>query len=129
MYYRCMEVFKKGCVDLMLLNRMFNELPNLDLKEIIFHIPQPFMSAFILCELIDGPLFKIEEFENNDSVFGKKLIHDYYKYYGPEAKESNYHAIKRKQDLKKSGIQLPNIPIESLRLFEDINIINNLWEI
>ena len=119
-FYRVAEIYKKFAVDLMLLNRMFEDLPNLDLKEHLFHIPQPFYSVFILCELIDSPLFKVEEFKDSDSFVARRLYANYLKYYGPDAKLSNYHAIRRKQDMKLNGIVRESIPLESLKMFSDI---------
>ena len=57
-FYRVCEIYKKFACDLMLLNRMFEDLPNLDLQEYLFHIPQPFFSTFIMCELIDSYDFR-----------------------------------------------------------------------
>ena len=134
-YYRTIEIFKKGAIDLLLFNRMFNDLPNLNLKEYIFHIPQGFYSSFILSELIDSPLFTIEEFKDNDSFIGKKLYNHYIRYYSPDSPLSNYHAIRRKQEMKLTGKKLPSIPKESLQFkFKNDNkpkikskdIINNI---
>ena len=126
-YYRVAEVFKKYAVDLMLLNRMFEDLPNLDLKEYLFHIPQPFMSSFCLCELIDSPLFSIEEFKDSKSFIGRKLYAHWLRYYGPEAKPSNFHAIARKQEMIKNGTRPPSIPLESLVLFSDDVLVPKLF--
>lgn len=126
-FYRVCEIYKKFACDLMLLNRMFEDLPNLDLKEYLFHIPQPFFSTFILCELIDSDLFTIEEFRDSDSFVCRKLYAHYLRYYGPDAKESNYHAIARKQKMKKEGNKPDPIPLDSLKIFEDTYIENSLW--
>ena len=123
-YYRVMEIYKKGCVDLMLLNRVFNDLPNLDLHEFIFHIPQPFYSSFILAELM-GKLFDISEFNIPDNFICFKINKFYEKYYGENAVESNYHAIARKQKMKKEGITRDPIPLESLKLFDAVE--TKLW--
>lgn len=117
-YYRVTEIFKKFAIDLILFNRMFNDLPNLKLNEYIIHIPQPFYSSFILAELMDK-LFDIEEFDQPDNFICYKINRFYEKYYGEDAVESNYHAISRKQKMKKEGIVRDPIPIDSLRIYPD----------
>lgn len=116
--WRVAEIYKKFACDLILLNRMFNDLPNLEIKEFILHIVQPFFSSFILSEIIDSKMFSIEEFKNSESFVGQILYSHYLRYYGPEANLSNYHAIRRKQEMKKSGKKLPSIPIDTLKIFD-----------
>lgn len=118
-YYRVGEIYKKFPCDLILFNRMFTELPNLDIKEYLFHIPQPFFSSFILCELIGGNLFNIEEFNNPESFICQKINKFYNKFYSEGAQLSNYHAIQRKQLQKINGIKRDSIPIESLKIYGD----------
>lgn len=125
-YYRVTEIFKKFAIDLILFNRMFNELPNLEIKEYLFHIPQPFYSTFILAELMDK-LFDIKEFDKPDNFICFKINKFYEKYYGENAVESNYHAIARKQKMKKENITRESIPIESLVIFRDNYIEKSLW--
>ena len=126
-YYRVGEVFKKFAIDLILFNRMFKDLPNLNLKEYIFHIPQPFFSTFTLAELIGGNLFKIEEFDIPDNFICFKINKFYNKFYGEGAVESNYHAIARKQKMKKENIVRDPIPIDSLVIFDDPGVEHTLW--
>ena len=121
-YYRVTEIFKKMAIDLILFNRMFNDLPNLDLHEYLIHIPQPFYSTFILAELM-GNLFDISEFDHPDNFICFKKNRFYEKYYGENAVDSNYHAIARKQKMKREGKALPSIPIESLTLFDNPPIV------
>ena len=102
--WRTSEIFKKFGADLILLNRMFNDLPNLNLKEYLLILPQPFFSSFILGELIGGNLFKIEEFDNPDSFICQKINKFYNKFYSEGAALSNYHAIQRKQLQRINGI-------------------------
>jgi len=125
-YYRVTEIFKKFACDLILFNRMFNDLPNLDIKEYMFYIPQPFYSTFILSELMDK-VFDIEEFNHPDNFICFKINKFYDKYYGENAVESNYHSIARKQKMKKEGIKRDSIPIESLKLFNDYYLEKSLW--
>jgi len=113
-FWRVAEIYQKFAVDLMLLNRMFNELPNLDLKHYSLHLAQPFWSVFKLCELIDSDLFTIDEFKNSESFIGRKIYSNYNRYYGPDAELSNFHAIRRKQEMKLNGKVNKSIPIENL---------------
>jgi len=115
-YWRAQEIYQKGAADWILLNRIFEDLPNLDLKHYCFHIAQPFWSTFKLCELIDSPLFSVEEFKDSSSFLGRKLYAHYLRYYGPGAELSNFHAIRRKQEMKLSGKVNKSIPLESLVL-------------
>lgn len=114
--WRSSEIFQKFAVDLMLLNRMFNDLPNLDLKNIFLHFAQCFWSSFKLCELIDSPLFSVEEFKNSKTFLGKKLFDHYIRYYGEGAKLSNFHAIRRKQEAKLNHKENAIIPLEDLKM-------------
>lgn len=118
-YYRVTEVFKKFAIDLILLNRILNDVPNCEIKEIIFHIPLAFFSIFILSELI-GNNFELEEF-NKDNFATNKIHHMWNKYYGEGHEPSNYHSIARKQKMREEGIKLDKIPIESLILFQNKN--------
>lgn len=115
-YWRVAEIYQKFAADLCLLNRMFNDLPNLSLKHHCLHLTQPFWSTFKLCELIEGPLFKIDEFKENDSFLAYKIQNHYLRYYGPDAELSNYHAIRRKQEMKLSGKVNKSIPLETLQM-------------
>lgn len=117
--WRTAEIYKKWAIDLILLNRMFEDLPNLDLHEYILYLAQPFWSSFILCELIDSPLFSISEFKDKDGFLSKKIYLHYVRYYGPDAELSNYHAIRRKQEMKLKGLKPKSIPISSLEIYKD----------
>ena len=125
-YYRVTEIFKKFAIDLILFNRMFNDLPNLNIKEYLIHIPQPFYSTFILSELVDT-LFDIKEFDKPDNFICSKIVNSYERYYGENAEESKYHAIARKQKMKKENIIRDPIPIESLFIFNDKYVEKPLW--
>lgn len=122
-FYRITDCVKKFAVDLILLNRMFSELPNLDIKNIIFHFPKLFFRVEFLTELIGG-YFSLDEFTEDN--FATNHVKDLWnKYYGEGASLSNYHTVARKQKLKKRAEKLPSIPIESLKIFEGIE--NNLF--
>lgn len=122
-FYRITDCVKKFAVDLILLNRMFTELPNLDIKSIIFHFPKLFFRVEFLTELIGG-YFSLDEFTEDN--FATNHVKDLWnKYYGEGASLSNYHTVARKQKLKKRSEKLPSIPIESLKIFEGIE--NNLF--
>lgn len=122
-FYRITDCVKKFAVDLILLNRMFSELPNLDIKSIIFHFPKLFFRVEFLTELIGG-YFSLNEFTEDN--FATNHVKDLWnKYYGEGASLSNYHTVARKQKLKKRSEKLPSIPIESLKIFEGIE--NNLF--
>ncbi len=118
--YRITDVYKKFAVDLILLNRMFTDLPNLDLKSIILYFPKVFFRIEFLAELIGG-YYQLEEF-NNDSFASKHVTDLWNRYYTPGAELSNYHSISRKQKLKARSEKLPEIPIESLKLFEGVEV-------
>lgn len=115
-FWRVAEIYQKFAVDLLLLNRMFEDLPNLQLSKYALHLAQPFWSTFKLCELIDGPLFSVDEFKDSDSFLGKKMYAHYLRYYGPGAELSNFHAIRRKQEMKLSGKVNKSIPLELLKM-------------
>lgn len=122
-FYRIVDAEKKLACDLILFNRMFSELPNLDIKNIIFHFPKLFFRVEFLTELIGG-YFSLDEFTEDN--FATNHVKDLWnKYYGEGASLSNYHTVARKQKLKKRSEKLPSIPIESLKIFEGIE--NNLF--
>lgn len=124
-YYRTFDTYKAFPCDLLLLNRMFTDLPNLDLKDIYFHVPNVFWRVQFLAELIGG-YFTLEEL-NQDNFACNHVKQIYEEYYGENAKEVKLHSISRKQKLKKREEGLPEILPESLKLFEDNCVINNLW--
>ncbi len=49
------------------------------------------------------------------------------RFYGEGAVESNYHAIARKQKMKKENIVRDPIPIDSLVIFDDPGVEHTLW--
>lgn len=118
--YRITDVVKKFAVDLILLNRMFTDLPNLDLTNITFYFPKLFFRVEFMAELI-GEYFKLDEF-SNDSFASKHVTDLWNRYYTQGAELSNYHSISRKQKLKARSSTLPELPIESLKLFDGIEV-------
>lgn len=118
--YRITDVTKKYAVDLILLNRIFNDLDNVELKNIVFYFPKIFFRIEFMAELIGG-YFSLDEFSND--TFASKHVTDLWnKYYTPGAELSNYHTVQRKQKLKQRSESLPPLPIESLKLFDGIEV-------
>lgn len=115
-YYRVTEVYKKFPVDLILFNKICNELPNCNFTNIIFHIPEISFRQEFLTELIGSGYFTLEEF-TEDNFATNRVKELWNKYYTKGAELSKYHSIARKQKLKKRSKFLDPIPIESLKLF------------
>ena len=115
-YYRTFDTYKAFPCDLILLNRMFTELPNCNIIDIYLHVPNVFWRVQFLSELIGG-YFTLEEFNQNN--FGCNHVKELYNaYYAPGAKEVKLHSISRKQKLKKRTEALPEIHIDDLKIFE-----------
>lgn len=115
-HYRVTEVFKKFAIDLILINKICNDLSayNCDIKEITLFLPALFYRGEFMAELIGG-YHHLEEFDL-DNVTCNKIRYLYNRFYGEGAEESNYHSIQRKQKLKKRNDKLEPIPIGSLFL-------------
>lgn len=124
-FYRITEIYKKFAVDLILLNKIFSELPNCDLENIYFHFPKFFFRIEFLTELIGG-YYSLEEF-NEDNFATKHVKELWERYYTPGADLSKYHSIARKQKLKASAKRLKPIPIEELSLFDGQSIYNKRY--
>lgn len=122
-HYRSTEIFKKFAVDLILFNRLVEEL-NSDcdckISKITLFIPLLFYRADFLAELLDSGYFTQKEFRKLDERFAKKVIGYYDRYYTKGASLANYHTIQRKQKLKAKSKSLPKIPIESLSVEQDL---------
>ena len=114
-YYRITEIYKKFAVDLILLNKMFNELHNCEFNNIFFHFPKFFFRIEFLTELIGG-YFELDEF-NEDNFATKHVKELWNRYYTPGADLSKYHSIARKQKLKMRSEKLTPLPIEDLKIF------------
>ena len=58
-YYRVTEVFKKFAIDLILINRILNDVSNCEIKNVVFHIPLAFFStsktSFLISVSISSP--------------------------------------------------------------------------
>lgn len=122
-HYRSTEIFKKFAVDLILFNRLVEELNNecgCEINKITLFIPLLFYRADFLAELIGSGYFTQEEFKELDERFAKKVMAYYDRYYVKGATLANYHTIQRKQKLKAKAQTLPSIPIESLSIEEDL---------
>lgn len=114
-YYRVTEIFKKFAIDLILFNKIWNDLAtaNCDLKNLQLHIPILFFRIEFLAELIGSGYYTIEEFDK-DNPPSDGIRYSYNRYYGPDAELVKYHSIARKQKMKQRNVQLPELPIESL---------------
>ena len=122
-HYRSTEIFKKFAVDLILFNRLVEELNNecnCEINKITLFIPLLFYRADFLAELLDSGYFTQKEFRALEERFAKKVISYYDRYYTDGATLANYHTIQRKQKLKSRSKSLPRIPIESLSIEEDL---------
>ena len=122
-HYRSTEIFKKFAVDLILFNRIVEELNNdcgCEINKITLFIPLLFYRADFLAELLDSGYYTQEEFRGLDERFAKKVIGYYDRYYTKGASLANYHTIQRKQKLKTRSKELPSIPIESLSIEGDL---------
>lgn len=114
-YYRVTEIFKKFAIDLILFNKIWNDLAtaNCDLKNLQLHIPILFFRIEFLAELIGSGYYTIEEFDK-DNPPSDGIRYSYNRYYGPDAELVKYHSIARKQKMKQRNVKLPELPIESL---------------
>lgn len=114
-YYRVTEIFKKFAIDLILFNKIWNDLTtaNCDLKNLQLHIPILFFRIEFLAELIGSGYYTIEEFDK-DNPPSDGIRYSYNRYYGPDAELVKYHSIARKQKMKQRNVKLPELPIESL---------------
>lgn len=122
-HYRSTEIFKKFAVDLILFNRLVEELNNecgCRIDKITLFIPLLFYRADFLAELLESGYFTQKEFRELDERFAKKVISYYDRYYVKGATLANYHTIQRKQKLKARTQNLPKIPIESLSIEGDL---------
>lgn len=114
-YYRVTEIFKKFAIDLILFNKIWNDLAtaNCDLKNLQLHIPILFFRIEFLAELIGSGYYTIEEFDK-DNPPSDGIRYSYNRYYGPDAELVKYHSIVRKQKMKQRNVKLPELPIENL---------------
>lgn len=114
-YYRVTEIFKKFAIDLILFNKIWNDLKeaNCDLKNLELHIPILFFRIEFLAELIGSGYYTIEEF-NNDNPPSDGIRYSWNRYYGPDAEIVKYHSIARKQRMKQRNVQLDSLPINNL---------------
>ena len=118
-YYRTFDAYKAFPCDLILLNRMFTDLGNLELKDIYLHVPNVFWRLQFLSELIGG-YFKLEDFNDSNNFPCNQVKKLYENYYGENAEEVKLHSIARKQKLKKRADSLPEIYINELKLFDNL---------
>lgn len=122
-HYRSTEIFKKFAVDLILFNRLVEELNNdcgCEIDKITLFIPLMFYRADFLAELLGSGYYDQAEFRALDERFAQKVISYYDRYYVKGATLANYHTIQRKQKLKARTENLPSIPIESLSIEGDL---------
>lgn len=114
-FYRTTEVFKKFPVDLILFSKIWEDLPNTDIKELELIIPTIFWRIEFLAELIGEGYYTIEEFNLNNPP-SDLIRHEYNKYYGENANLVKYKSIRRKQEMKLKRIKREDLPIEKLKL-------------
>lgn len=125
-HYRSTEIYKKFAVDLILFNRLVEELnreANCEIEKITLLIPFLFFRSDFLAELVDSKYYPRKEFRalaKKGSLLAKQTMHFYDRYYTKGATLANYHTIQRKQKLKARTNSLPNIPIESLSIEGDL---------
>lgn len=114
-YYRVTEVFKKFAIDLILFNKMWEDLKgaNCDIKNWQLHIPILFFRIEFLAELIGSGYYTIEEFDK-DNPPSEGIRYSWNRYYGPDAEIVKYHSIARKQKMKLRNVQLEALPINTL---------------
>lgn len=124
-HYRSTEIYKKFAVDLILFNRLVEELNRdwgCEIEKITLFIPYLFFRADFLAELIDSKFYPRKEFRAlaKTSELAQQTMHFYDRYYTKGATLANYHTIQRKQKLKARTGSLPRIPIESLSIEGDL---------
>lgn len=114
-YYRVTEVFKKFAIDLILFNKMWEDLKsaNCEIKNWQLHIPILFFRIEFLAELIGSGYYTIEEFDKNNPP-SDGIRYSWNRYYGPDAELVKYHSIQRKQKMKMRNVQLESLPINTL---------------
>ena len=115
-YYRVTEVFKKFAIDLILFNKIWNDLNengNCKLENLQLHIPILFFRIEFLAELIGSGYYTIEEFDK-DNQPSNGIRYSWNRYYGPNAELVKYHSIQRKQKMKLRNVKLEPLPIKSL---------------
>ena len=114
-YYRVTEIFKKFAIDLILFNKIWEDLrsANCELTNLRLHIPILFFRIEFLAELIGSGYYTIEEFDK-DNPPSEGIRYSYDRYYGPNAELVKYHSIQRKQKMKQKNVTLPELPIDNL---------------
>lgn len=111
-YYRATEVYKKWPIDLILFNKLWDQIP--EIASLVMHIPFASYDMLFLAELIDRGYYTLQGLPNSKA---KEIVEGLYeKYYGEGAELSPYHSVARKQKLRAKGKPLPPLPIKSLKL-------------
>lgn len=119
-FYRIADICKRYPIDLILFYTMCKEM-DLDIKAIHLYIPLATFSPLRMAELIGSGYYTLKDFKGPTRA-NLELTKAYKKYYSKGAELSNRHEIGRKQKLKFSGKKLPEVPIDTLNVEEEINI-------
>ena len=116
--WRTCQLETKFAGDLLMISRIINDASNCDIKHIVMHIPQAYMSAMYMSYLYEPAFFNMMGIPNMDHAFYKRL-HSYDKW-----KDPNYRLCKRASVAKyqqfyrswKLGHQLPSVTIKDCLL-------------
>lgn len=88
--WRTCQLETKFAGDLIMISRVIQDAPNCDIKHIVFHIPQAYMSAMYVSYLVEGVFnLPLESFKPQDHKFYER-IRSYDKW-----KDSSYRLCKR----------------------------------
>lgn len=118
-FFKNADVQKDFAVNLVLLNRIFTDIKEYcDVKEIVLIISQATLSAQYINGYLDFFDLGYEELDQ-EHPFIKTMIGIKNNYFSDKTKLSTYNSLRRMQEMYFDLIELPVVPVNELRLFDN----------